>query len=147
MSRTPKDYTKLTTITRSPLYLDLLVGVAVHELAHQLDNTPGHYSDSNGNGKKFELAAGYGDADDPGDSGAVQFDYPDAKSGAPGYRSEDYWMTKLKFGQGVLDGFLRNVNLSWQGMVDRPPTDAVQLDALLQKLYGSAKLNGGKVGH
>jgi len=109
--------------------------VAIHELAHQLDFTNGHYKNANGDTN----GAGAPIEDAGEDLWSVQFDYtrnPLVEIGKPipppvptGYLYQDYWGVKpvadnfpatTRFGQGLHDGFLRTMFLDRRGFMDDP---------------------------
>jgi hypothetical protein len=97
-----------------------LTGVAIHELAHQLDFTKGHYPDADGNGNIGGNTAS--------DFASVQFAYLQNPLPAA-YLYQDYWGVKpvadtfpatTRFGQGLHDGFLRSSYLDLKGFLDNP---------------------------
>ena len=87
-------------------------GVIIHEMAHQLDRTPGHYPDSDGNGT----------ANQPSDLETVQFDYTQRPRPA-GYVFEDY-VAPVKYGHAFksqIGSFITNMLLDRTSFLD-PPT-------------------------
>jgi hypothetical protein len=102
-----------------PRYLqDFVAGVIIHEMAHQLDSTPGHYPDADGDGTKNTLS----------DYQTVQFDYtqPNQKppTPLPGYTYQDYF-PDFRYGHAWANmdkkTFLLNMHLGPGGFLDKAP--------------------------
>jgi hypothetical protein len=95
-------------------------GVIIHELAHQLDKTSGHYKDSNGDGQDNQ----------PDDFQTVQFKYDQAPLPA-GYYYQDYYTAvgagfnrEFKFGHAWQENsFVTNMALAASGAVPNPFLD------------------------
>ena len=94
-----------------------LAGAIIHELAHQLDRTPGHYPDSDGDGTPNTLS----------DYQTVQFDYTQAANKRPGYFGQDYYPLpdlEFKFGHAFASKrgtFVTNMLLGPTSFLDKSP--------------------------
>ena len=98
-----------------------LAGVIIHEVAHQLLSSDGHYKDADGDGNSNRAS----------DFQTVQFDYTQDPATIPGYNYQDYYPLPgqtFKFAHGFvlfknLDWrlFLRDLSLGPTTFLEAPP--------------------------